>query len=51
MKMVNVCSLCEEMNSVIGGTLFEHKRIHKLACKSPDGKTESQIDHILINSK
>ena len=30
---------------------FKHKDIHKLSWKSPDGRTLSQLDHILINSK
>ena len=36
---------------MIGGTLFQHKTIHKLTWRSPDGRTESQIDHILVNGK
>ena len=39
--------ICQENNLVIGGTLFTHKDIHKLT----DGKTQSQIDHIIINGK
>ena len=33
---------------MIGGTIFQHKDIHKLTWKSPDG---NQIDHVVINNK
>ena len=36
---------------MIGGTLFQHKTIHKPTWRSPEGMHESQIDHILINEK
>jgi len=35
----------------VGGTFFQHKNIHKLTWRSPDGTTESQVEHIIINSR
>ena len=46
-RMYNFC----ENSMVIGGTLFQHKDIHKMTWNSPRGATKSQIDHILINRK
>ena len=42
---------CMFNDLVIGGRLFPHKPNHKKTWKSPDGKTENQIDHITIVRK
>ena len=39
-----------ETNCLTVGGIFQHKEIHKLTWKSPDGKIESQIDNIIINN-
>ena len=36
---------------VIGGTLFMQRDIHKTTLRSPDQRTVSQIDHVIINQK
>lgn len=43
--------LCGNHNLKIGGTLFEHKKCHKVTWISPDQKSENQIDHICISNK
>ena len=45
-----VINHCEESNLIICST-FTHKNIHKLTWTSPDGRTKSQTDHNIINSK
>ena len=47
-KFVNFCL---NNNCVIDNTIFQHKEIHKLTWKSPDGRTVNQIDHVVINNK
>lgn len=42
---------CTFNDLVIGGTVFQHKQIHKTTRSSPDGRTENQIDHITIRRK
>ena len=31
------------------GAIFPQKDIYKLTWRSPDGRTENQIDHVLVN--
>ena len=40
-----------DFDLVIGGTLFQHKDIHKLSWNSPDGKIVYQIHHLMINHR
>ena len=42
---------CVSNQLVIGGSVFQHKRIHKATGVSQDSVTENQIDHICINRK
>ena len=46
-----LANLCATNSLVIGGTLFPHKRIHKVTWVSPDHFTENQIDHVCISRK
>ena len=41
---------CAFNNTIIGGTLFPHRNIHKLTWTSPNGRDQNQIDHLMVNS-
>ncbi|CAM5146020.1 unnamed protein product, partial [Natator depressus] len=41
---------CNMNDLVIGGTLFQHREIHKLTCY-PNGRDKNQINPIMINGK
>jgi hypothetical protein len=38
-------------NVVVASTLFNHKDIHKMTWRSPDGQTFNQIDLLLIDAR
>ena len=45
-RLVDFCGL---NNLVVTGTIFPHKLIHKQTWTSPGGKTNDQIDHVLVS--
>ena len=47
----SLTTFCQENRLVIGGTILKHKNIHKVTWCSPDGRTQSQIDHVIINNR
>ena len=47
-RLLDFCALNQ---LTVGGTLFQHKDIHKGTWRSPDGRTVTQIDHICISTK
>ena len=48
---LRLLDFCAMYQLTIGGTLFQHKDIHKGSWRSPDGRTVTQIDHICISTK
>lgn len=47
-RFANLCALNE---MIIGGSIFQHKRIQKTTLVSPDHITENLIDYVLFNEK
>ena len=48
---VRIVSFAMSKNLVVKSMMFPHRDIHKHTWTSPDGKTHSQIDHILIDRR
>jgi hypothetical protein len=50
-KGVRVVNFATSKNLVVKGTMFPHRNIHKYIWTSPEGKTNNQIDHVLIDRR
>ena len=48
---VRLVKFATSKNLVVKSTMFHHRNIHKYTWTSPDGKTNNQIDHILIDRR
>ena len=46
-----LADFCVSNEMTIGGTIVPHKPCHKATWRSPDARTENQIDHITINQQ
>jgi len=48
---VRLVNFATSKNLVVKSLMFPHRNIHKYTGTSPGGKTQNQIDHILIDFK
>jgi hypothetical protein len=48
---VRLVNFATSKNLAVKNTIFPHRNIHKYTWTSPDGKTQNQIDHILIDRR
>jgi len=46
---VRIVNFATSKNQVVKNTVFLHRNIHKYTWTSPDGKTQNQIDHTLVD--
>jgi flagellum-specific peptidoglycan hydrolase FlgJ len=46
-----LADLCMMQDMVVGGSIFQHKDVHKATWVSPDQATENQIDHICYSRR
>jgi endonuclease/exonuclease/phosphatase family metal-dependent hydrolase len=50
-NVVGIVNFATSKNLVIKSTMFPHRNIHKYNWTSPDGKTNNQIEHVLIDRR
>jgi hypothetical protein len=48
---VRIVNFATSKNLVVKSTMFPYRKIHKYAWTSPDGKTHTRIDHILVDRR
>ena len=48
---VRIVNFATSENLVVKSMMLPHRNIHKYTCPSPDGKTHTWIDHVLIGRK
>jgi hypothetical protein len=48
---VRLVNFATSKNLRVKSTMFPHCNIHKYTWTSPDGKTDNQIDHILVDRR
>jgi hypothetical protein len=48
---VRIVNFATSKNLVVKSTMFPHRNIHKYTWTSPVGKTQNQIDHVLIDRR
>jgi hypothetical protein len=48
---IRIINFACSKNIVVASTLFNHKDIHKMTLRSPDGQTPNQINHLLIEAR
>jgi len=48
---VRIVNFATSKNLVVKSTIFPHRNIQKYTWNSPDGKTQNQTDHILLDRR
>jgi len=48
---VRIVNFAKSKNLVVKSTMFPHRNIHKYTWTSPEGKSQNQTEHILIDRR